>query len=157
MGTRSLTYLLDEKDSTLALIYRQMDGYPDGMGRALYEILNGRHLVNGFSSDDLEAARQPCNGPGCMAATVIAGLKKEIGSIYLESPLSIKEIAKTTEDAGADYIYVIRPGKDKHTIMIQVFEDPNTRPLYDGAIDGMGDVFWPQEAPAEISQVAHAQ
>ncbi len=39
MGTRSLTILCG-RDAEIAVLYRQYDGYPEGHGRELAEILS---------------------------------------------------------------------------------------------------------------------
>jgi hypothetical protein len=100
MGTRSLTHVLDEDESTvLVTIYRQMDGYPTGHGQDLADFLTGRTLVNGFGSGTPDKAS---NGMGCLAASLVGTLKGgEIGGIYIEPPGS--------KDHGEDYVYTVYP------------------------------------------------
>jgi hypothetical protein len=86
MGTRSLTHIKDD-GKMLVTIYRQMDGYPSGMGADIKKILNnGKSLiVNGYNLD--QAAPQYFNGMGCLAAYLVGKLKKgKIGNIYLQPP-----------------------------------------------------------------------
>lgn len=94
MGTRSLTHIKDGED-TLVTIYRQYDGYPDGMGIELADILKGKTIVNGFSSDDQPAF----NGMGCLAAQVIKELKDGIGNVYIAVP--------NANNRWEDYVYEI--------------------------------------------------
>ena len=49
MGTRSLTHFVEEGE-TLATIYRQFDGYPEGHGIELLNFLRDMHIVNGMNS-----------------------------------------------------------------------------------------------------------
>lgn len=101
MGTRSLTYFIDPNhaDEPAACVYRQMDGYPSGHGRELAEFLAPITVVNGYGTGD--AAGTHANGPGCLAAQVVAHFKNDqgIGGIYLEP---------TTRTAKwEDYIYKV--------------------------------------------------
>lgn len=92
MGTRSLTRVIatwnDEKTNklkkqTYVCMYRQMDGYPSGMGSDLAEFLNDvKH-----------------NGIGCLAAQLVAHFKDGAGGYYLY-PTNVK-------DAWQDYEYEI--------------------------------------------------
>lgn len=84
MGTRSLTIVrsgLEDKSPRIVTIYRQMDGYPEGMGKDLAEFLSKIKMVNGIGGSDSNIA----NGVGCLAAQLVAHLKTEAGGIYLES------------------------------------------------------------------------
>ena len=81
MGTACIT-TIREGGVDLARIYRQSDGYPTGHGKELKEILGSMKIVNGFQSE-MEMGEY-ANGLGCMAAQLVARLKKRIGGIYLE-------------------------------------------------------------------------
>lgn len=85
MGTRSLTYFY-QNSKPFCAFYRQMDGYPEGHGVALGEILAPITLVNGYQMN--MTAGEYANGPGCLAAQVIQRLKEEhgIGGIYMITP-----------------------------------------------------------------------
>ena len=74
MGTRSLAYVIDENKNILATIYKQYEGYPEGMGKDLYTLLAGRKLCNGFTSDD--SYTEYSNGMGGLAAYLVYELKK---------------------------------------------------------------------------------
>jgi hypothetical protein len=147
MGTRSLTIFRDKYfvyeddnrtalnnnqklvDDKVAVLYRQMDGYPDGHGLELATFLKGKKLIDGYSGGDEDKGN--FNGIGDLAVRLITYLKvvqardhnsyrKEdkkkilsaedtIGSLYLEST------DKT--DCGQEYGYTIesaipRPIKD---------------------------------------------
>jgi hypothetical protein len=93
----------------LCRIYRQNDGYPSGHGYELAELCD-RLIVNGYSGSMTSAAgksyprEQQANGMGCLAASVIAGLKDGIGGTYIERTGG--EINDWCE-----YIYIVR-GKE---------------------------------------------
>jgi hypothetical protein len=97
MGTRSLTYFFED-GKPFVCFYRQMDGYPSGHGVELGEILAKLKLVNGYQFG--MKAGEFANGPGCLAAQVVAALKNDIGGIYLVSP----ELGK---DSWQEYEYHI--------------------------------------------------
>lgn len=89
MGTRSTTHIVDhsgESPVSLARLYIQYDGYPTGVGNDIKNILGGKTLVNGYN----DGATQ-INGAGCMAAMLIAGLKKGCGGVYLKAPTCEQE------------------------------------------------------------------
>ena len=105
MGTRSITKVIetwnDEKTNklkkqTLVCMYRQMDGYPSGMGVDLAEFLESGKIVNGIS---LGETQRVFNGMGCLAAQMVAHFKDGAGGIYLY-PINVK-------DAWQNYEYEI--------------------------------------------------
>ncbi len=59
----------------------QYDGYPEGVGVDLAKILVGGTMVRGMGST--QNLGKVFNGPGCLAATVIAILKDKPGDYYL--------------------------------------------------------------------------
>ncbi len=93
MGTRCLTIISDGAD-ILCNIYRQFDGYPEGHGVDLAEMLKDNKLVNGLGGDN-----NVFNGMGCLAAAVISKLKDGPGNIYLY-PIRAR-------DVGEEFIYEI--------------------------------------------------
>lgn len=97
MGTRSLTRVNAENGERYLNLYRQYDGYPTGHGKELFDFLDGIEIVNGFSGD--MRAGTHANGPGCLAAQIVAHYKKEIGGIYL--------YPTDRTDAGQDYEYIV--------------------------------------------------
>jgi hypothetical protein len=99
MGTRSLTHIKDEglDSKTLVTFYRQLDGYPTGMGQDLKDFLKGIQICNGYSED--QEAGKWANGSGCLAAQLIKHMKDGIGSIYIQFPDAI--------DCGEEYVYTI--------------------------------------------------
>ena len=106
MGTRSLTYILDEYNSAqtegafvrdnIICMYRQYDGYLSGHGKELAEFLQDFTVVNGYNS--LTPARS-ANGMSCLAAQLVAHFKDGIGNIYL--------YPTNTSDVGEEFIYKI--------------------------------------------------
>ena len=85
-------------------LYRQYDGYPEGHGKDLAEILN--------STDN--------NGMECLSASIVAKLKTGMYNVYLYS--------SDTDDAGQDYEYHIY--KDRVVIFNYPFE--MDKPLFEG-------------------------
>lgn len=79
MGTRSTTTVYDYDGQPIITMYRQYDGYPSGHGEELAEFLSSKRMVNGISGN----RKNVFNGPGCLAAQMIAHFKKEAGGIYI--------------------------------------------------------------------------
>ena len=98
MGTRCLTVLHDNDEKEIAVLYRQFDGYPDGHGQELADFLKNKTVVNGISFN-MDASKI-FNGPGCLAASIIAHFKDEVGGFYL--------YPAGTRDCWEDYIYHVR-------------------------------------------------
>lgn len=73
MSTRSVTKVFDG-DSQVAAIYRHHDGYPEGHGKWLIAQLADKHVVNGYSSAAKLPEEQRLNGPGRVAAFIVAKL-----------------------------------------------------------------------------------
>jgi len=110
MGTRALVKVKDGK-SVILCIYRQMDGYPEALGKELEQLIAGARIVNGYNRD--MASPQHFNGIGCFAAYLVARLKITgpyakghssaksggIGNVYIMPPNS--------KDVGEEYTYVI--------------------------------------------------
>lgn len=117
MGTRSLTHVLSEDGTTLLTIYRQMDGYPSGMGEDLIAFLRGRVVVNGYN---FTTPKNASNGMGCLAASLVRRLKKGIGSIYITKP--------GAEDEGEEYTYVVYLGDN--VLKLRVLKDFDV--IFDG-------------------------
>jgi len=62
-------------------MYRQMDGYPSGMGVDLATFLASGKMVNGISLS--EKSPIVFNGMGCLAAQCVAHFKDGAGGYYL--------------------------------------------------------------------------
>jgi len=103
MGTRSLTYVYDDKTPVVCM-YRQFDGYPSGHGSELARFLNGFEIVNGYGVVKPKLA----NGMGCLAAQMIAFFKVGVGGFYLE-PVELGQ------NYGQDYEYHVY--RDSITIL----------------------------------------
>ena len=132
MGTRSLTVFEDDKGNYIATIYRQYDGYPSGLGKDLYDIMNGMVVVNGFNSD---TPKKAANGIGCMAAQVVAGLKECIGNVYLKSsPMSFQDLLQTIDDCWAEYTYIISVHEGKPRVHLYDGHDLE----FEGTFEAMG-------------------
>ena len=111
MGTRSLTVFKNGDGEEIAVLYRQMDGYPAVHGAELSAFLEGKRLVNGMGSNDGPSF----NGPECMAASVIAHFKTDRGAFYL--------YPAGTRDCGEEYIYTVEPEEGiEGTIKVTVAE-----------------------------------
>lgn len=101
MSTRALVKVFDSNEKIICNIYNHSDGYCDGLGKWLYEILNGIRIVDGLGYVD-EEKTGVANGMGCLAAQLVRRLKDEPGGIYL---------FPCDSDAAESYMYEIR--KDK--------------------------------------------
>lgn len=75
------TVKIQEEDKTLCTLYVHWDGYWEGLGQDMVDILSKGKLVNGLGMDD--KLGEKFNRAGCLAATLIAKLKTTPGNIYL--------------------------------------------------------------------------
>lgn len=92
MGTRSVTKF-QEDGQTLVAIYQQFDGYPEVVGKEIFDFLNSITMVNG-----IPAARNNvryANGVGCLAAQFIADHKYGGGGFYVTVPEDSQEFNYT--------------------------------------------------------------
>jgi hypothetical protein len=85
MGTRSLTFTHDDQGTKILCLYRQYDGYPEGHGKDLAEILN--------TTDS--------NGMECLSASIVAKLKTGSYNVYI--------YPSDTKDAWQEYEYHVNP------------------------------------------------
>jgi hypothetical protein len=105
MGTRSLTFVYDEKygrrkPKAIINMYRQYDGYPTGHGAELAKFLAPFEMVSGIPvKKDEEQERKVANGMGCLAAQLVSNFKVGAGQFYLYPTSAI--------DCGQDYEYHI--------------------------------------------------
>ncbi len=136
MGTRSIIILQDASEqpaTEIAVLYRQHDGYPTGLGADIKGCLGGKKVVNGYNALD------QINGPGDMCVQLIATLKwrdcEEVEGIRdtlpLNSPGSLYLNPPGTRDMGEEYTYTLScaAGKPIHLTV----SDGNV--LYDGSLD----------------------
>ena len=100
MGTRALVRVFDEGREILCL-YKQFDGYPEGLGKNLAEFVSSKQITNGVRGDGAGTA----NGMGCLAGQILTHLKDGcVGSVYVYPPGS--------SDCGEEYEYHVRgPGR----------------------------------------------
>lgn len=129
MGTRSLTRVIDRQEGlsfakghlaknvgkSYVNMYRQFDGYMEGMGVDLAEFLLPFTIVNGIG---LKESRKIANGAGCLAAQLVAHFKEDSGGVYLH-PTNGKP-----GDCWEEYIYTIFVTDDqkKDNIIIAVYD-----------------------------------
>lgn len=99
MGTRCLTVVNDEIGREIGVLYRQMDGYPEGHGEELRKFVGSRIIVNGLSGGPWNEDNGVANGMGCLFAQIVAHFKTEAGMFYLYPP--------GTRDYGEEYIYTV--------------------------------------------------
>ena len=133
MGTRSLTtFKEDHTDEEIVVLYRQMDGYPEGHGIDLFRFLNNMNMVNGMSPEE---KRKPSNGMSCLAAQMVSYFKEEPGGFYL--------YRADTRDVGEEYVYTIYVENAHKNIMIKVektsydedFKNRFMEEIFDGQVD----------------------
>lgn len=129
MGTRSLTRVIDRQEGlsfakghlaknvgkSYVNMYKQFDGYIEGMGVNLAEFLLPFTIVNGLTLDE---ERKIANGGGCLAAQIVAHFKEDAGGIYLH-PTNGKP-----GDCWEEYIYTIfvTDNQEKDNIIIAVYD-----------------------------------
>ena len=129
MGTRSLTRVIDRQEGlsfakghltknvgkSYINMYRQFDGYIEGMGVDLAEFLLPFTVVNGMK---LNEDRKIANGAGCLAAQIVAHFKTDAGGIYLH-PTEGKP-----GDCWEEFIYTIfvTDNQEKDNITIAVYD-----------------------------------
>lgn len=110
MGTKSLTTFLDEWDNEeIVVMYRQYDGYPEGLGLELAEFLSEFTMVNGLGADSYRA--RIANGVGCLAAQLVQHLKDGPGNVYLET------LNGNPGDSWEEYIYTLYPKEGEPTFI----------------------------------------
>ena len=119
MGTRSLTRVIPRQeglsfseghehvDKSVVNIYRQYDGYPEGMGVDLAEFLSEFTIVNGLGADSYKP--RIANGYGCLAAQLVEFLKDGPGNVYLEL------LDGDAGDHWEEYIYTLYPKEGEPT------------------------------------------
>ena len=119
MGTRSLTRVIPRQeglsfseghehvDKSVVNIYRQYDGYPDGLGLELAGFLSEFTVVNGLGADSYKS--RIANGYGCLAAQLVEFLKDGPGNVYLEL------LGGDAGDHWEQYIYTLYPKEGEPT------------------------------------------
>ena len=118
MGTRSLTSFIEVGEyegkrykNEIVTMYRQMDGYPSGMGVDLAEFLAGGKLANGISL--AEKSSVIFNGMGSLAAQAVAHFKHGAGGYYLQ---------RNNKGSGEEYRYHVIGDYDTKALTMKVFE-----------------------------------
>jgi len=136
MESRSLTKVIQiysredqngkEKRITNVLvnIYREIDGYIEEHGRDLAEFLQDVHVVDGFWPTD---NKKIGDGAGCLAAQIVAHLKKGAGGIYLEPT--------DADDCGQQYEYYITVDEDIGTIELNIYDVHHKKTIFEGSPD----------------------
>lgn len=128
MGTRSLTFVYDEEGRKIVNMYRQYDGYPSGHGKELAEFLEPITMVNGIGTIKAAIA----NGPGCLAAQMVAHFKDGPGYIYINPTTAV--------DCEQDYEYHIATHGEGAGLTITCQRTEGLRPLrrkkiFDGSLE----------------------
>lgn len=80
MGTRARINVV-EGNKILTSIYRQYDGYPDGLGFEISEFVKDMQMTNGIAGEPVLG--ETANGMGCLAAQLIKHLKVRVGGVYI--------------------------------------------------------------------------
>ena len=125
MGTRSTTRVVCG-NITRVNMYRPFDGYISGHGRELAAFLNTQRMTYGILfRESAGEGKVWSNGPGCLAAQLVAHFKKEPGGIYIAEPSCWEE-----------YNYTVEVGEYTNAIRVKVHlgGDPNT-PVFDGTLE----------------------
>ena len=120
MVTRSTTRVVCG-NVTLINMYRQFDGH----GAELAAFLSTQRLTDGIPGrKSAGEGKVWSNGPGCLAAQLVAHFKKGPGGIYIAGPSNWEE-----------YNYTVEVGEYTNAIRVKVHlgGDPNT-PIFDGTL-----------------------
>lgn len=143
MGTRSLTHVKDEHGKTLVTMYRQFDGYLNGHGKELREMLGGSKIVNGYGLDQKAPAH--FNTMGCLAAWMVGSFKlgqttldlksssvvpaSGIGGFYIHEPDS--------SGGWEEFVYTLSPGPDGEVLVKAEDTYDGGHVLYEGPLKGL--------------------
>ena len=116
MGTRSTTKIYNEYGNLLLALYKQYDGYLDGLGKALKTFIKESKFVDGFG----KTSNRIHNGPGCFVLQLVKEFKETTGGLYA-----------TTEDDAQEYNYKITFGPDyPSTITIEEEDNPDFKETF---------------------------
>lgn len=129
MGT-SARVIFKSEGQTIFNMRTQYDGYPNGVGSDLARIMAEGQLVHGLRPNERTLGKY-FNGDSCMAASVIALMKKEPGNIYLYP---------TNQDMDTNYTYVINVD-DKEEITIKMTGGKS----FEGTLEGFIQEFGTEE------------
>ena len=151
MGTKAIVFIIDENKDILATIYSQNNGYPDGIGLTLFNLLKNRKCVDGFTG---ETDGTVCyNGIEDIAATIVHELKKDcgIGGVYLyphpkdyrndSTEKEQEEALLTYSEFVAEYVYVITPQIKLNILSCELYitiYHYNDK-IYNGLVNDMND------------------
>lgn len=126
MGTRARVNVYDG-NKILVSIYRQYDGYPEGLGQEVADFVSKLKVVNGYSGKDAPEA----NGMGCLAAQLIKHLKEGVGNVYIRDT--------GPQSQGEEYIYNLSARGDQVWIT-----------AYEGGMTAFG---MPGDSEAEMKMI----
>jgi hypothetical protein len=110
MATRASIKFKDSDGRFIANVYNHYDGYPSGLGVKLLELTKGV-VVNGLSPGEY-LGKRVFNGFGCLAASVIEGLKDRPGNVYLYSESDYG-------NAGEEYLYEVVESEDGCQVLVK--------------------------------------
>lgn len=130
MGTRSTVKFYQQskvqdkvqRKCVLAL-YQQYDGYPEGVGAQIYELLKDIRMVNGIPGGEDAQLFKMANGIQDLALQYVLKYKDRVGNLYA-----------TTEDDWEEYNYGVIFDWDTNTLTITV----DTYVPFSGTIEEFG-------------------
>ena len=132
MATRASIKFKDSDGRFIANVYHHYDGYPSGLGAKLLELTEGV-VVNGLGRGEY-LGKRVFNGFGCLAASVIEGLKGgKPGNVYLYSESEYG-------NAGEEYLYEVVELENGCNVFVKSLH----------ADIGTGDEFVPVEDVLEV-------
>jgi len=156
MGTRSSVIVLNENKDKIINLYRQFDGYPEGMGKDIFNVFGNIKLTNGFNSDQ-EQENCWANGMEDLAEMVVCEIKNQCKtSTKFNSDTYEKKQDYDLLGIGNVYLYPVDFENEqsyKYVIYPVDYEDENEykkvymsctssgekEPMYDGPMSGFGD------------------
>ena len=122
MGTPCHTILYDNDGKEICVLYRHFDGYPRIHGEQLKNFLKGKRIVDGINTNDNKD--EIFNGMDCLAASLVAHFKKEVGNFYLKPP----------KNRDGQYEYKVK--KDLNGIILLIIKDDSGEVLEEWKANG---------------------
>ena len=129
MGTRATIHINIDNEYTWSL-YKQFDGYPNGLGKNLVHLLKDMRITNGISLSHGEPIiGEIANGAEDAVLQLILGLKNRVGDLYAHRTVTDSDTADMA--AGVEYQYTVTfldpvdlKGCTIPTIGVKSFNDP---------------------------------
>ena len=111
MATRASIQFTNKEGQTLVTIYKHYDGYPQGLGKDILNIISNKPITNGIPGGS--KLGESFNGFGCLVASFISLMKDDVGNIYIEPQSNFGEMNE-------DYLYIVQEQSDGCSVKVYV-------------------------------------